>query len=132
MARAYVISILLAGALFECCRETPPRPVKTDRIALEEAEQLLGNRTPPDPAVFTRVLNEILERFGEPAADTLIDRVLIRSPEFATGHLARAQAFFRKGRLPEAEAEANIALSYSHQQDEIRAAEAFLAMLHKL
>lgn len=145
MGRMYLFSIILLSALTQCCKFERSAfadiaGVETDRSALERAGRAVGQEGAPSRELFVRTIADVRNRFGDVAADVLIDRVLARAPDYAPAHLARAESLFRHGRHEAVIVEGNLALDYSdhissHQDSsraELRAIHTILAQAYLL
>ena len=125
MPRMHVFSIILLSALIQCCKSDSSADTETDRAAMERAnraiEQALQLET-SDAAgshgLFLRTIAEVRNRFGEMAADVLIDRALQRLANYAPAHFARAESLFLRGQAPAAITEANIARKFTDASNE--------------
>lgn len=99
MARTYLLSIVLFSAFTQCCKFGEFLYPETDRAALERAGRVIGQDGAPPYELFARTIADVRNRFGDVAADVLIDRVLARKAGYAPAHLARAESLFRHGRI---------------------------------
>jgi hypothetical protein len=126
MARIHLFSIILASVLVQCCKQESPARVKTDRTALERANrtieqalQLEASDAARSHELFLQTITEVRSRFGEVAADVLIDRALRSAPNYAPAHLARAESLLLRGQVPAAITEANLALEFTDSSNKV-------------
>jgi len=141
MARIHLFSIILASVFVQCCKPDSPVRIETDRAALErvnrtieQALQLEASDAARSHEQFLQTITEVRNRFGEMAADVLIDRALRSTPNYAPAHLARAESLFLRGQAPAAITEANVALEFTDSSNEVEVARIrrFLADAYRL
>jgi hypothetical protein len=131
MDRVYLLSIVLLSVLTQCreCVNSPP--AESDRAALERADRAIGKTGVPSYELFTATIDELRNRFGDRAADSRIDAVLARQPDYAPAHLEKAESLFHRGRMEAAIVEGNLALKCSGSTAGARQLRAIHSVLDK-